>query len=149
MVNPAHSTRTSHMALERLRKYELHIEISKLPFIATLLNPALKINYFKEYYFTSELRGIRTHISNYFSKVYEHPVENSKRKLSDVEPAEDELHAHMCKRSKVEKISSEWQKYIALHLQPDNVDSLQYWKSREDEFPFPYISRMATDFLPV
>lgn len=139
----------SYMALLKLRKYELSIESSKLPFIATFLNPAVKMNYFKEYYSTSELRDIRTQISNYFSKNYEHPEQNSKRKISDVEPDidEDELDAHMFKRSKVEKMSTELQKYIALPLQHERVDSLQYWKSRENEFP--HMSQMARDFLAI
>lgn len=39
--NTGYLAEASCKALQKLRKYELHIEISKLPFIATFLNPAL------------------------------------------------------------------------------------------------------------
>lgn len=39
------------------------------------------------------------------------------------------------------------QKYIDSPLQPEKVDSLKFWKAREDEFP--HMSQMARDFLPM
>lgn len=143
--NTGSLSEASYISLEKLRKYEIDIEVSILPFIGTFLNPALKLNYFKEYYSSSEFRDIRTQISKYFSENYEPVLQRNKRKSND--DLDDELHAHMFKRSKVEKVSSELQKYISLPLQQTKVDSLQYWKSRVDEFP--NLSRMARDFFPI
>lgn len=135
--------------LEKLKKYELDIKHSKLPFISTFLNPACKLNYFREYYNSTEQREIRTEISKYFAEKYEPPVQRSKRKIGHESDDEtnDELYAHMFKRSKVEKASSEFQKYISMPLSNRKVDPIQYWKSQVNELP--HLSLMARDFLPL
>lgn len=134
--------------LTKLKKYEFNVRTSKLPFIATFLNPACKMNYFKEFYSTTATREIRQQIIEYFSRKYEGPTPSLKRSIDEVDEGdEDELYAHMFKRTKVEKLSSEMQKYISLPLSNKKVDPIQFWKSQADEFP--NMSRMARDFLPL
>lgn len=145
----AHSSKAG---LQKLKKYELNIEDSKLPFISTFLNPACKMNYFKEYYTTTETREIRKQMSEYFTTKYEPPEpprQSSKRKANDesCDEPDDELYAHMFKRSKAETVSSEFLKYISIPLSNKKVGPIQFWKSQVDEFP--NMSRMARDFLPL
>lgn len=107
--------------------------------------------YFREYYTTTKTRDIRKQISEYFTEKYESPVavQQSKRKVVD-EPdddTDDELYAHMFKRSKVENVSSEFQKYIGMPLSNEKGDPVQFWKSQVNEFP--HLSSMARDFLPL
>lgn len=106
--------------LRKLEKYEEIIYSSKIPFIATFLNPALKLNYFKEHkYPNSKIREVKNMISEYFSENYD----NDESETDDVdnERVDDELYTHMYKRSKVDTISSEIQKYLNLPLEPPNV----------------------------
>lgn len=139
------------MGLEKLKKYELSITNSKLPFLATFLNPACKMNYFREYYSATETRQIRKEISEYFTEKYESPVavQPPKRRMVDQsdDDSDDELYAHMFKRSKVDTASSEFQKYINLPLSNEKIDSIEFWKSQAVEFP--NLSLMARDFLPL
>lgn len=151
--NHSASLRTAAEAgLIKLKKYKLDIKRSMLPFISTFLNPACKLNYFNEYYDATDSRAIRQEIVKYFDEKYV-PVTATasarKRKIvqePNAEP-EDELYKHMFKRSKVEKVSSEIQKYIGLPLSNAKVDPIQFWKSQVDEFP--NLSLMAKDFLPL
>lgn len=54
--------------LIKLKKYELDISTSKLPFICTFLHPALKITYFKEHdYGRVNVRAIQTQIMTYLT----------------------------------------------------------------------------------
>ncbi len=147
--------RAAEAGLLKLRKYDIDINYSKLPFVATFLNPACKMTYFKEHYTTTEAREIRKQISDYFTEKYDKPtavaVQRTKRRIDDDSDqdsdTDDELYAHMFKRSKVEKLSTEFQKYIALPLSNQKVDPIQFWKSQVDEFP--KMSSMARDFLPL
>lgn len=141
--------RAAEAGLVKLKKYELNIGESKLPFISTFLNPACKLNYFKEYYGTTDNREIRKQISDYFTEKYEPLKKTSKRKRCDEsnDESDDDLYKHMFKRSKIQKVSSEFQKYISLPLLDEKVDPVQFWKSQIIEFP--HMSQMARDFLPL
>lgn len=109
--------------------------------------PALKLNYFKEHnYHNSTVREIKQQISEYFSKNYEQPL-SSTLKSYEEDNTDDELHQHIFKRSKTDKISSELQKYLLLPLANKKTDPLEYWKAQVHEFPL--LSKMAMDVLPV
>lgn len=141
--------RTAEAGLKKLQKYEEIIYESKIPFIATFLNPALKLNYSKEYkYPNSKIRQVKNMISEYFSDNYD----NNGLDLEDTESDEqedDELYKHMYKRSKVDKISYEIQKYLNLPLESPKVSPLEYWRSPNIKQNFPKLTKMARDILPI
>lgn len=140
-------------ALRKLEKYQLDVGVSVIPFIATFLNPALKLNYFKEHdkYSNLTVRQIQKSISDYYEKEYVNKKPATlKRKLTDSEDEEtdaDDLYAFMFKRTKVEKNSKEINKYLNLPLSNHKVNVLDYWKAQESTFPF--LANMARDFFPV
>lgn len=130
-------------AVLKLKKYEVNIDECIIPFIATILHPALKLNYFKEHgYSTSEVREIKKAVFEYFTTNYEN-IEDFNDNVSDV--SVDDLHVHIFKRSRIDKTSSEFQKYLTLPLVSRKVDPLDYWKSQAQQFP--YLSNMARDVL--
>lgn len=130
-------------ALLKLKKYEVKVDKSILPFIATVLHPALKLNYFKEHKYPAvEIREIKKAVSDYFTQNYENYEDNDEPEA----PSDDELHEHMFKRSRVERTSSELLKYLSLPLADRKVQPLAYWKSQEQQFP--RLSMMARDVLP-
>lgn len=118
----------AELGLKKLQKYYEIIYDSKIPYIATFLNPALKINSFKEHKYPNyKVREIKNMISAFFSDNYD----NNEVELEEKENAEDEvdeLYAHMYKRSKVDQISTEIQKYLNLPLEPPKTSPLEYWR---------------------
>lgn len=139
--------RAAEAGLKKLQKYKAIIDGSKIPFIATFLNPALKLNYFKEHsYSNSKIRQIKNMISDYLTDNYEHEVEQEEE---DEHEIEDELFTHMYKRSKVDRISSEIQKYLNRPLESPKVGPLEYWRSTSVQQNFPKLSKMARDILPI
>lgn len=138
-------------AIKKLEKYELDINVSVIPFIATFLNPALKLNYFKQHnkYSNLSVREIQKQISEYFEHEYVNKTTTTtKRKLNDTEDEEsdDDLYAFMFKRSKIESNSKEINKYLNLPLSHQKVNVLDYWKAQETTFPF--LANMARDIFP-
>lgn len=140
-----HSGTSRHAAqgaLAKLNKYKLKVDECIIPFIATILHPALKLNYFKEQgYASSEIREIKKAVSEYFTTNYETLQQN----VEDDSTSGDELYEHMFKRSRIEKTTSELMKYLNLPLANRKVDALDYWKAQSKEFP--YLSLMARDIL--
>lgn len=135
--------------LEKLQKYNEIIQASKIPFIATFLNPAMKLNYFKEQkYPNSKIREIKNRISDYFDENYGDELFGEEPQNSQSED-DDELFSHMFKRSKPDRISSEIQKYLDLPLSKPTTSSLDYWRSKSTQDEFPGLSKMARDFLPI
>lgn len=131
--------------LAKLEKYKMHVTNSKIPFIATFLNPMLKMNYFKELGYSKEsMKEIEKAIYNTFKQKYE---------LRDVtvisDENEDEIIGHIHKKAKIEKFTNEFQKYLHFPLSPPtkNFDILEYWKLQNAEFPC--LSEMARDYLGV
>lgn len=56
----------ANVGLHKLLKYKPLIRSSKLPFIATFLNPSLKFNYFKEHHYNqTDINEIKDIISRY------------------------------------------------------------------------------------
>lgn len=65
---PAGLAGAARVGLEKLQKYEKLVYASEIPFIATFLHPALKLNYFKESkYSNAKVREIKTMITEYFT----------------------------------------------------------------------------------
>lgn len=133
------------VGLDKLMKYSLSVNESKLPYIATILNPALKLNYFKEHkYSQATINNINETVSDYFSENYE----TSSDTTENAEELEDELYAHIYKRSTKETVSKELERYLSLPLSPAKVtDTLAYWKAMEGELPC--MSKMARDVFGV
>lgn len=134
--------------LEKLKKYEkdLQIETSQIPYVATFLNPALKMDYFKEHsYSKKSLKEIQQTICGLFETTYEES-HNANVELSK-EQSSDEFYSHMFKRTKVNKQPKEFQKYLNCPLSAANVNVLDYWRAQVTEFP--NLSKMARDYLAV
>lgn len=98
---PASLVHAAKAGLQKLQKYEEIIYSSNIPFIATFLNPALKLNYFKEHkYPNSKVREVKNMISDYFSENYDSESESQDAESVDREDEDDELYMHMYKRAK-------------------------------------------------
>lgn len=135
--------------LRKLEKYQEIVQSSKIPFIATFLNPALKLTYFKEQkYSNSKIREIKNTILEYFSENYGAEL-NSDSEEQNVGIEDDELYSHIFKRSKPDRISTEIQKYLDLPLSKPKSNALDYWRSKNIQDEFPVLSKMARDFLPI
>lgn len=154
--------------LDKLKKYEaeLVIQRSQIPYVATFLNPALKLNYFREHNYTKQsVKEIQQTISGLFEKSYDKRAVGQKNVRagssqgktnlggSDVvagsskDHETDEFFSHMFKRSKESKQQKEFQKYINSPLSAANVNVLDYWRSQVNELP--HLSMMARDYLAV
>lgn len=131
--------------LLKLEKYELDINEAILPFIAVILHPGLKCEYFVEHkYPNSTIRDIKRKVSEYFTEHYKAVVDEES---SDSD--EDELMAYMFKKSKSDKISSELDKYLKLPRLDRKLcpTPLEYWKGQK--VMFPLLSKMAMDIFAV
>ena len=127
--------------LLKLNKYQLHIKTAILLFISTVLDPGLKLNYFKEHgYPYTSVRIIKNTIISYLFQHYD--ARHSEEHSSD---SDDELYSHMFKQSRIEKSSSELENYLTFPLLHRKDNHLEYWKSQIEQFPC--LSRMAKDFL--
>lgn len=144
--NPGPLARAAGNGLEKLQKYESLTDIahSKLPFVAVFLNPALKMNYFKEHKYRN-VKEIQKKITEIFERDYETGGDNVES--NDPEESEDEFYAHMFKRAKVNKASKEIQKYLQFPLLSPETNILEFWRTQETEFPG--LSKLARDVLPV
>lgn len=137
------------VGLTKLQKYEeeLHVLKCNLPYVAIFLNPALKMNYFKDHnYNKTEIKEIQKVICGRFESEYQSKTktdENERQK----EESSDEFHIHMFKKAKVNKEPKEFQKYIQFPSSSSKVNTLDYWRSQQSDFP--NLSRMARDILAV
>lgn len=127
-----------------IQKYNVaNFSTNIIPFTATLLNPALKMTYFKEHnYSQSKIKEIEKGVHEIFKSDYEMKGSVSTEKSED---EDDELFSHMFKRAKTEKLSKEFQKFLRYPISSPKCDVMDYWKTNETEFPC--LSKMAADYL--
>lgn len=138
-------TESIKICLTKINEYDVEITSSKIPYIATLLNPALKMEYFKEHnYSKSRMKEIEKTVHDIFKNDYEIKGNVSAEKS---EEEEDEFFSHMFKRSKTEKLSKEFQKFLRYPLSSPKANILDFWKLNESEFPG--LAKMARDYLGV
>lgn len=134
--------------LLKLKKYEVEFQLAncKTIYIGVFLNPALKLNYFKEHgYSKAEIKDIQKMIceeleNNYGGETSDTGDNGNQNEL-------DEFLAHIYKCSKSSREPKEFQKYLHHPLSNSKIDLLDYWRSQKDEFP--KLSKMAQDYLSV
>lgn len=144
--NPGQLADAATNGLRKLEKYEdkLDIENSLLPFVAVFMNPALKLNYFKEHKYRN-IKDIQKRITEIFERDYAATTETTDP--NEQEQLDDDFYSHMYKRSKQSKATKEIQKYLQFPLSSSKIDLLEFWRSQEGEFPG--LSRLARDILPI
>ncbi|KAJ6643914.1 putative AC transposase [Pseudolycoriella hygida] len=145
--NPGPMADAAENGIRKLSKYDAETEVksSVIPYIGTLLNPAVKLNYFKEHFNKTQHKGIQKTISELFERNY---ANNEKTETAE-SPGEndDEFFLHMFKRGKTTKQLKEFQQYISAPLSNAKVNVLDFWKAQKEEFP--HLSNMARDYLAV
>lgn len=111
--NPGPLGNAAKAGLAKLKKYEEQFQLSNCTsiYIAVFLNPALKLNYFKEHgYSKAKIRDIQKMIYEVLEKNYGgETVENCEDEEKD---EADEFLSHMFKRSKSSREPKEFQKYL-------------------------------------
>lgn len=83
--------------------------------------------------------AIKKSISDYFTVNYEIRCDSE---TEDNEELEDELFAHVYKRSTPDAVSREFKKYLSYPLPKS-----EFWKSQEKELPC--MSKIASDILAI
>lgn len=147
--NPGPMGDAAENGLQKLKKYEAetNIKSSLIPYVGTFLNPALKMNYFKEY---SDNKTYHKEIQKTISDLFEKSYANQEVSASTSPAAEeltDEFFLHMFKRAKSNKRPKEFQQYLGSPLSNVKVNVLDFWRSQEHELP--NLSNMARDYLAV
>lgn len=147
--NPGAIGEAAEKGLQKLNKYEaeLSIKSSVIPYVGTFLNPALKMNYFKEH---SNNRTYQKDVQKRISELFERDYANSESvgaADTPVEEAPDEFFVHMFKRGKTNKTLKEFQQYLSSPLSGVKVNVLDFWRAQQNELP--HLSNMARDYLAV
>lgn len=145
--NPGPLASAANAGLLKLKKYQDEFQLSecKTIYIAVFLNPALKLNYFKEHgYSKAHIKDIQKAICEVLENNYGSEACDAVDNDNESEP--DEFFSHMFKR-KSSREPKEFQKYLNHPLSNTKVDVLDYWRSQKDEFP--KLSRMAQDYLAI
>lgn len=146
--SPAMAT-AAQSGLDKLKEYEkeLQLESSKIPYMGTFLNPALKLNFFKEHNYSKlSIKEIQKSICELLEKQYKNETEVNTDDSVNTEGT-DEFFSYMFKRAKSYREPKEFQKYLGFPLSNPNVNCLDYWRSQQTELP--QMTRMARDVLPV
>jgi hAT family C-terminal dimerisation region len=134
------------VARQKLMKYLPTIQTSPVTFIATILDPKLKLNYFKEQkYSNRDLKKIKDTFSSAFKSHYELMDSSHSEQSSD--ESGDEFLSHMTKRSKKESHANELTIYFQGPLAYKKCKILDWWQSKESELPG--LSKMAKDYLAI
>lgn len=138
--NPLALAIAADSGLSKLQKYEMELQVKKsnLPYIATFLNPALKMNYFKEHNYTKiELKEIQKVIGERLEIDYQSKPECDANELTKEDGLDesDEFYSHMFKKAKVNREPKELQKYMQYPLSSSKVNTLDYWRSAQSDFP--------------
>lgn len=134
--------------LDKLEEYEpkLQIESSKLPYVGIFLNPAVKLNFFKEHnYNKSSIKEIQNAIWTLLETDYKGEAEDNNEDKANEEA--DEFFSFMFKRAKNYKEPKQFKKYLSYPLSDPKVDPIEYWRSQQTELP--QMTRLARDILPV
>lgn len=134
--------------LDKLEEYEtkLQLESSKLPYVGIFLNPAVKLNFFKEHnYNKSSIKEIQNAICTLLETDYKDETEDKNEDNANEEA--DEFFSFMFKRAKNYKEPKEFKKYLSFPLSDPKVDPIEYWRSQQTELP--QMTRLARDILPV
>lgn len=147
--NPGPMGEAAKNGLEKLQKYEdeLSINSSVTPYVGTFLNPALKLNYFKE---QSSNRTYQKDIQKAISDLFEKNYANKEKvgtPETTVEEVPDEFFLHLFKRGKTNKQLKEFQQYLSSPLAGVKVNVLDFWRAQQDQLP--NLSKMARDYLAV
>lgn len=131
----------AQQGLEKLEKYKglINVQDNEIPFVAVVLNPALKLAYFKQHnYGRREILEIQKAISLKLS--------DSANIDSEEEDTDDGLTAHMFQRPAISN-PKEFERYLQLPLSSKKVDVLQFWKTNEEEFP--EMSKLARNYFGI
>lgn len=135
--------------LDKLKEYEIQLELksSKIPYVATFFNPALKMNFFKEHHYSKTvIKDIQNLICGLLDNEYkEDEPEVSKEEKDEDDP--DEFFSFIFKRAKNYKEPKEYQKYVNSPLSTSKVDTIEFWRSQQTELP--RMTKLARDILPV
>ena len=136
-------------ALSKLQEYRPTTDGNNSAILSVVLNPALKLNYFKEHKWDSRnIKSIRDFAVKYFKENYMGLVDSTEEPTEDSEDDEDGLFAFMNKRKRMPPSSqTEMQKYLNEPLADVGVDVLKWWELQS--VTYPTLSIMATDFLSI
>ena len=139
----------SKFALEKICKYNPTPESRPNLFLATILNPSLKLSYFKEhpeFYGPRMLKQLKDLAISAFKKCCTNHEPGGNNVASPEQPA-DEFLAHLNKRRKTDKAESEMSEYLtAPHLRAE-VDTLKWWELNQNVYPKS--TKMALDIFGI
>ncbi|OXA46906.1 putative AC transposase [Folsomia candida] len=142
--NPALKSACSK-ALDKLQKYFPCPDADILLFVAVVINPAFKLQYFKEHSWDNRaIKKIRSKVIAMYLGHYNGDIDSNADE--DVEDTDDFM-AHLSKRSKREKTQSEVEIYLGEPTVSTKVNTLEWWKVNENKFP--NLSKMARDVFSV
>lgn len=134
--------------LDKLEEYEIELQLksSMLPYVGIFLNPAVKLNFFKEHnYNKSSIKEIQNSICSLLETYCKDETEDIND--DNVNEETDEFFSFMFKRAKNYKEPKEFKKYLSFPLSDPKVDPIEYWRSQQTELP--QMTKLARDILPV
>lgn len=105
------------------------------------------MNYFKEHCYTkANIKEIQKVICERIESEYNTKPKDDESEEHKEEPL-DEFYDHMFRKSKVSREPKEFQKYMQYPLSSSKVNTLDFWRSQQSDFP--NLSIMARDVLAV
>jgi hAT family C-terminal dimerisation region len=134
-------------ALEKLTQYKPEVLDSAVLYLAVVLRPSLKLNYFKEYpsiYDSRTQKQVKALAIETFENYYE-TTEVPTDAGNDGDDLDNDFYQHMSKRSRKSKAQSEMLTYLAAQLAPPKTNTLEWWKVHATEFPD--VAKMAMDIF--
>ncbi|CAB5371059.1 unnamed protein product [Rhizophagus irregularis] len=129
----------------RLKLLEYYNKTNYSYLISTILDPRLKLQYYKDNEWGDELiNDIQQKFLSMYNKSYAVSIQSDQTETPNKEKS---VMSHVFKRHRVESSADEYQIYLSLPQLDGNEDPLEWWKNNEQQFPS--LTKIARDFLSI
>ncbi|GBC48099.2 zinc finger BED domain-containing protein RICESLEEPER 2-like [Rhizophagus irregularis DAOM 181602=DAOM 197198] len=127
----------------RLKLLEYYNKTNYSYLISTILDPRLKLQYYKDNEWGDELiNDIQQKFLSMYNKSYAVSIQSDQTETPNKKKS---VMSRVFKRHRVESSADEYQIYLSLPQLDGNEDPLEWWKNNEQQFPS--LAKMARDFL--
>ncbi|GBC11827.2 zinc finger BED domain-containing protein RICESLEEPER 2-like [Rhizophagus irregularis DAOM 181602=DAOM 197198] len=129
----------------RLKLLEYYNKTNYSYLISTILDPRLKLQYYKDNEWGDELiNDIQQKFLSMYNKSYAVSIQSDQTETPNKEKS---VMSCVFKCRRVESSADEYQIYLSLPQLDGNEDPLEWWKNNEQQFPS--LAKMARDFLSI
>jgi hypothetical protein len=132
---------------EKFKEYYQKSEECYMYSVATILDPRLKLEYYKKHKWDKRwIAESKKILSDLYERHYAPSTTETEEHIDNEDDDNDDVFLHLYSHDQVEK-PDELEAHLTSPVVHRETDVLQWWKLHEAEFP--HLSRMARDYMAI